>query len=337
MNSVLKFDLKTIANGRYAKIEAPVRRTTRNAATEILKNSLSSSLLLPANRNESISLDPNHDSLGNESSTLAQQMSASGSDLHCQSLSLRPGVSLEVRPGVLDFGKLCIGLTYKLEFQCLNISLEAMWLSLIMPPEASEWISCTFSKRGAVPPGLSRNVEVRLHAKKVGAFMTTIKVKSPNEILEMPIKAKIESPTKHDPKSGPNPKCMCEGHLPDATNIATKDGPSRPKVSIEIDKWQLAKDKEGRIVHPLRITHRNGESQVEERPVDLPTDRDGTSGENEEANGALQKMQRTGDVKNWKLEKDDNGDFWLCGYCPGKIIRIVFKCRWAEHLVCVHT
>ena len=70
VQSVLKFDLKAAPNGRYAKIEAPVRRTTRNAATEILKNSLSSSLLSPANRNESISLDPNHDSLGNESSTL---------------------------------------------------------------------------------------------------------------------------------------------------------------------------------------------------------------------------------------------------------------------------
>ena len=171
-------------------------------------------------------------------------MNALEDHLKRQSLSLRPGVSLEVRPGVLDFGKLCIGLTYKLEFQCLNISLEAMWLSLIIPPEASEWLSCTFSKRGAVPPGLSRNVEVRLYAKKVGAFMTTIKVKSPNEILEMPIKAKIESPTKHDPKSGPNPKCMCQGHLPDTTNIAINDGRSKPQVSIEIDTWKLAKDKE---------------------------------------------------------------------------------------------
>ena len=65
-------------------------------------------------------------------------------------------------------------------------------------------------------------------------------------------------------------------------------------------------------MHPLRITHRDDESQEEEEPVDLPSDRDETAGENDESNEEPAKkyeMQRTGDVKNWKLKKNDNGDF----------------------------
>ena len=103
--------------------------------------------------------------------------------------------------------------------------------------------------------------------------------------------------------------------LPDNTNIATKYGASRPQVSIEIDKWQLAKDKDGQIEHPVRITQRDGDSEVEESPADLSTDTAESADERNESNeagdGSAEKkkiMQRTGDVKNWKLKKDDNGD-----------------------------
>ena len=135
--------------------------------------------------------------------------------------------------------------------------------------------------------------------KRLETFMTTIKVKSPNEILEMPIKAKIESPTKHDPKLVLTQNVfvnkICQTLL-----MVINDGRSKPQVAIEIDTWKLAKDKNGGIVHPLRITHRDDESQEEEEPVDLPSDRDETAGENDESNEEPKKkyeMQRTGDVK----------------------------------------
>ena len=145
-------------------------------------------------------------------------------------------------------------------------------------------------QRGAVPR-LSRNVRYDSMPKRL-TFMTTIKVKSPNEILEMPIKAKIESPTKHDPKVGPNPKCICQKLLPDTTHGTINDSRSKPQVAIEIDTWKLAKDRNGGIVHPLRITHRDDESQEEEEPVDLPSDRDETASENDESNEKPAKKYR---------------------------------------------
>ena len=142
--------------------------------------------------------------------------------------------------------------------------------------------------------------------------MTTIKVKSPNEILEMPINAKIESPTKHNPKIGPNPKCICQAILPDT---AQNDGRSKPQVAIEIDTWKLAKDRNGGIVHPLRITHRDDESQEEEEPVDLPSDRDETAGEmTNYEKPAKYEMQRTVTHKG-ELQKNE---MWILHfrYCP---------------------
>ena len=50
----------------------------------------------------------------NESSTIMQQLNSSISNVfYQQSLSLRPGVSIEVKPGMLNFGRLCIGQTYQ--------------------------------------------------------------------------------------------------------------------------------------------------------------------------------------------------------------------------------
>ena len=305
VGSVVKYDLNKTTNERFAKIEQPVRRATRNAATEILKNSRSTgSLLLSNNNNSTINNkeDNNTMMLGgagnstmdsiNESSTIMQQLNSSISNVfYQQSLSLRPGVSIEVKPGMLNFGRLCIGQTYQLTFSCLNISLESLQLSLISTADNNDWLKCKFLKCGALPPGLSRRVEVRLIAKKVGTVSTIIRIKSPDEILEMPIAAHIELPTKHNPRTGPRPNVVLinkpldiiqsgnnnpslvnetnnDAAVTEEEDERSEDSEEKNKSKIsqylknsnsasKTDTWKLAQDDNGEITFPIRVTPRN--------------------------------------------------------------------------------
>jgi hypothetical protein len=247
VNSVAKYDLNKVTNERFAKIEAPVRRVTRTAATEILKNSLSAASFL-ASSNANLSNNSSSMLLGekstmgdhNEGSAIMSQVNSSASNiLYQQSLSLRPGISIEIKPGNLNFGRLCVGKTYVLTFSCLNISLEAMWLSLI-PSGNRDWLQCNFLESGSLPPGLSRIVEVKLNAKEVGIFTTIVKIKSPNEIIEMPIHARIEHPTKHNPRTGPKPSVIL---LKESVNAIGKNNRSSLENKINDDNNNHVEEK----------------------------------------------------------------------------------------------
>ena len=47
-------------------------------------------------------------------------------------------------------------------------------------------------------PGIARTVVVVFSAKQIGKLSESIQIKSPDEILELPIRAIVEHPTKHD-------------------------------------------------------------------------------------------------------------------------------------------
>ena len=57
-------------------------------------------------------------------------------------------------------------------------------------------------------------------------------------------------------------------------------------------------------MHPLRITHRDDESQEEEETVDLPSDRDETAGENDESNENPAKKMK---YRTWRRKKLEAG------------------------------
>ena len=138
------------------------------------------------------------------------------------------------------------------------------WSSLDLIVQTEQ---CNFLKSGSLPPGLSRVVEVKLKAKEVGTFTTVIKIKSPNEILEMPIHARIELPTKHNPRTGPKPNVVLLREPVNAIGKNNRNNNLENKINDDnnnqveekaqdYNKWKLAHDEKGEVVFPLHITPR---------------------------------------------------------------------------------
>ena len=89
------------------------------------------------------------------------------------------------------------------------------------------------------------------------------------------------------------------------SNTSTEiNGPKGPQVAIDIGAWQLAKDKDGQIEHPVRITQRDGDAEVEESPADLSTDTAESADERNESNEAGDgSAEKKNNAENWRCKK----------------------------------
>eukprot|EP00945_MAST-04E_sp_MAST-4E-sp1_P004918 g4918.t1 len=210
VNSVVKYDLDKVTNDRFVHIEGPVRRVTNNASASALRQSRSETSLLSSTGSSILmgsktytaapcsSVDREMSTYGMSATSSMKQLGSTvfGEPSQFEAISIRPGIVLEVKPGVVNFGRLCLGKMYQATFNILNISVQSTRVVLI-PPRSNE-LRCHFTVAGQMAPGIARTVIVVFTAKRQGKFSETIRIKSPDEILEMPVRATVELPTKHD-------------------------------------------------------------------------------------------------------------------------------------------